>query len=424
MDPSVLDLIAVVGDQTWRTPGWPVGVAVVNAIVGVAVGLGLLVHGRYGGLGQRELGLVTAILTPLIAGLACGLPFVLLPAALMETAEFAIEAFWVPFAIELAGSGTAIIAVLGGLAAWVHAPKGTANGLVPPGPVLPLLVGPIVLALGVAGPAHILALNLHGPLPTLDLDVGPRLHLGTDTTVPVKLDERTAHGWFAPPVRIAPTTPGTLGIEVRAERVGLKGLRLLTREVGEDQGSPLLPLAKGNSWDLEETVHHEAQYLWFVDGDHTSVGSRVHIAVEPGALGPLRTWTVIRTDDTEPAGRWTVYGWNGEVLDLATDQPFVRAGEPTDDHLTECGLEVLAGWQCACGTPPAPPDGLLGDDKPTAWASPWEIAGPARCTRRDQPGAVRAGVGAFLAMITVGLVVDMGDASRTLILTRSSKEPG
>lgn len=418
MDTSVLDLIAVVGDQTWRTPGWPVGIAVANAGVGVAVGVGLFVHGRFGGLGQREIGIVTAILTPLVAGLACALPFALLPATLLEEEKFAIEAFWVPFAIELAGSGIAILAVLGGLGAWIHAPKGSV-----PLPVLPLLLGPVVLALGVAGPAHILALNMQGPLPTLDLDLGPRLHTGTDTTVPVKLDEHAAHGWFAPPVRIAPTVPGTLGIELRAERVGLKGLRVVTREVGEDRGSPLLPLAAGNTWDLEETVHHQAQYLWFVDGDHINAGSHIHIAVEAGSAGPLRTWSVSRTDDAEPAGRWTVYNWNGEVLDLATDQPFVRAGEPTEDQLTECGLDLFAGWQCACGKPPVPPDKLLGKAAAKGWTNPWDLAGPARCTYVDQPGAVRAGVGAFLAMITVGLVIDMGDAEHTLVLTRSGKEP-
>ena len=40
---------------------------------------------------------------------------------------------------------------------------------------------PVIAALGVAGPAHVFALNAQGPLPTLDLAIGPRVHVGVDT---------------------------------------------------------------------------------------------------------------------------------------------------------------------------------------------------------------------------------------------------
>ena len=136
------------------------------------------------------------------------------------------------------------------------------------------------------------------------------------------------------------------------------------------------------------------------------------------ASGPLRTWIVTRSDDGTAPTTYIVYAWNGELLDSANDQPFVGVGEPTEDHLTTCALELFDGWRCECGRPPPPPAGTKGAK---GWKEPWEVAGPARCDRTEQPGALRTGIGAFMAMITVGLVIDMGDASHTIVLVHSTR---
>ena len=412
MDTGVLDLVAVVGDETWCTPGWPVAVAGMNAVAGVALGVGLAVHSRWGGLGHRLGAALCAALTFMGVGVIGAVPLLFLPVTLLPGATFAIEAFRAPLVAEFIASLVAMFAVGAGLTAWLYAPRGT-PGL----PVVPLLAAPVVAALGLAGPAHVVAMNAVGPLPTMDLDLGPRLHLGADATVAVRLDDAAADGWFAPPVHVKATATGPMLIELSAERVGLRGVREVTREVGMDRGSPLFPLAAGNAWDLQETVHHDAQYLWFINGDSASQGVHTHLWVTEGAAGPLHTWQVWRSDDGGPATTWTVYAWNGQILDAADDQPFLTTGQGTEDHLTECAVRAFEGWQCACGRPPDPPK------SEHAWRSPWALEGPARCSRTEEPGAVRSVFGALMVALTAGLVIDMGDASHTMILTRSGVAP-
>ncbi len=414
MDLQGLDLVAIVGDETWRTPGWPVALAVGNAAFAVALAVGLVVHSRFGGLGQRGAAWIVGALTLLLTGLGCAVPFALLPATLLSEQKYAVEVYWAPFAVELGASAVAMLAIGAGVSAWLYAPKTSV-----PLPVVPLLLAPVVIALALAGPGHIVALNAAGPLPTMDIALGPRVHVGSDTTIPVTLDDEAASGWLAPPVHVAPTTRGTFAVELKADRVGLSGLRVVTREAGEDRGSPLFPLADGNTWDLAETVMHEAHYLWFLNGNHENPGSTIHIVATAGPDRPLRTWLVSRADDGDPATTWTIYQWNGDLIDQATGQPFLQVGTDAADHLTGCSLEVLDGWTCACGRPPLPPAGT-----PKGWKNPWEIEGPARCDKTDSPGAVRTGLGALMALMSVGLIIDMGDATHTVVLTRSGRGGG
>ncbi len=415
-----MDLTAIVGDQTWQTPGWPLLLSVGNAGLSLVLSALLVLMSRQGGLGQRAGGITLAVLTPLLAALACAVPFALVPATLLTENKFALEVFLAPLCGEVAASAVALCALGLGFAAWLHAPHPldeTPN----PIPILPLLLFPVLGAIGLGGPAHLLALNAQGPLPELDVQLGPRVHVGTDTILPVLLNDEALHGWYAPPVHVAPKATGPFALELRAERVGLKGTRVVTREAGEDKGSPFLPLAERNSWDLQESVSHKAQYMWFLSSDNTTVSGSIHISVTAGATGPLRTWLVTRRDDGEAPTTWTVYNWNGAVIDAATDTPFLNVAPesaPGEDGLRPCTLKVLDAWSCECGKPPPPPRDLA-----KGWTDPWLLQGPARCARDEQPGALRTGFGALLAMVTAGLVIDMGDAHHTVVLVRSGVEP-
>ncbi len=403
-------LTAIVGDHTWQTPAWPLLVTLGNAAASVVMAGLLAFLARRGGFGSSNLGIGALLLTPLFAGLACALPFALLPSALLTDSKLPLEVFAGPLFSELGGSAVALCALGFGLAGWLYAER--KPGV--PVPVIPLVLFPVFGAIGLAGPAHVLALDAQGTLPRLDIDLGPRVHVGVDLSVPVLLDDQASRGWFAPPVHVAPREPGTVAVTLRAERVGLVGTRVVTREAGEDSGSALLPLAEGNTWDLQETVARRAQYLWFVDGDHTQDGRRIQLRVTAGPPGPLRTWVVSRRDDDDPPTTTHVYNWNGAILDAATDVPFLDTTAAPGQRLQPCRLAALSEWTCVCGTPPPPPAGLA-----AGWKDPWAFPGPASCEWQETPGAVRTGLGALVAMLTVGLVIDMGDARHTAVLARS-----
>lgn len=415
-----MELTAIVGDQTWQTPAWPLLLSVANAAVSLVLAGLLAALARRGGFGQRNVGTSLAILTPLLVALLCALPFALMPATLLSANKFALELFFVPLCGEVIASGVALCALGLGFAAWLSADRPADPGSNPI-PYVPLLLLPVMGALGLGGPAHLLALNAQGALPLLDLDLGPHVHTGLELTAPVLLNDETLHGWYAPPVHVAPTRPGTFAIELRAQRVGLTGTRVVMREAGEDRGSPLFPLADKNTWDLEESVSRHAHYMWFMNGDSTTASTRIHISVEALAQTPLRTWGVSRQDDAGAPTHWIVYNWNGDVLDAATDEPFLTLGpadSPTEDGLRSCTLAVFPGWSCECGTPPPPPRELA-----KGWENPWTLAGPARCAWNEEPGALRTGFGALLAVVTVGLIIDMGETHHTVLLVQSGKAP-
>ncbi len=426
---DALALTAVVGDQTWQTPGWPVAMAGGNALVAILLAVLLGFHARGGGLGRREAGVLVAAFTPFFAVLVCVLPFALVPGALFSSEKFPLEAFLVPLTAELIASGVAMCAAGIGVGVWCYAARGEAGApearkqagapeaqRKPSLPVVQLLLFPVVMAVALAGPAHVVVLDAAGPLPPLDLELGPRIHVGITTQARVLVNGGAVQGWYARPVLIQPQAAGEFAVELRAERAGLVGVRVVTREAGEDRGDPLLPLAQGNTWELQDHVSRKAQYMWFVDGDTTNPGRAVRLSVDANAETPLRTWRVILAEGSDEPQVWTVYNWNGAVLDTTNDQPFVRGGEPAGDGLTSCALTPFEGWECACGEPPPPPANLA-----KGWEKPWDLPGPARCYKQDHPGPVRAGFGALLALVTVGLVIDMGDQTHTLVLVRSGK---
>lgn len=403
-------LTAIVGDHTWQTPAWPLLVTLANAAACVVMAGLLAFLSRRGGFGSTNLAIGVLLLTPLFAGLACALPFALLPAALLADSKLPLEVFAGPLFSELGGSAVALCALGFGFAGWLYADR--RPGV--PVPVIPLVLFPVFGAVGLAGPAHVLALDAQGALPQLHIDLGPRVHVGVDLSVPVLLDARASRGWFAPPVHVAPRERGTVAITLRAERVGLVGTRVVTREAGEDRGSPLLPLAEGNTWELQETVARHAQYLWFVDGDQAFGGRRIQLRVTAGPPGPLHTWVFSRRDDDDPPTTTRIYNWNGATLDADDNTPFLGVTDAPGQRLQPCSLAALSEWTCVCGTPPAPPPDLA-----KRWQDPWALPGPASCEWQETPGAVRTGIGALVAMLTIGLVIDMGDADHTAVLVRS-----
>ena len=52
-----MDLTAIVGDQTWQTPGWPLLLSVGNAGLSLVLSALLVLMSRQGGLGQRAGGI-------------------------------------------------------------------------------------------------------------------------------------------------------------------------------------------------------------------------------------------------------------------------------------------------------------------------------------------------------------------------------
>ncbi|MFN7144773.1 MAG: hypothetical protein ACK4YP_13435, partial [Myxococcota bacterium] len=250
----ILDQVAVLGDTTWTTAGWPAAVGV----GGVVVALGLVVAsiaapGSGGGRPWLAAGLAVAV--GFVGLCVSGTPALVPGGApgLWTTTD----AFGALLVADALGAGAVV--VLLGLAAAVWLAR--ASGGDPPWVRVGLAVPALSAALFALG--HAVWLRGVGSLPEIEVDLPPRVHVGRAVEPRVGLlGGDDVSGWSVGPVRVEAPAPGPVTVAVHARHFGLSGARVVTTEAGEDRFDPAVALAVGDEWRFVETTSWRSQYLW------------------------------------------------------------------------------------------------------------------------------------------------------------------
>lgn len=402
------DLVVVAGDTTWTTPAWPVIVPGVGAILGLAaVFAAALVPGRGGGkpLVAAGIGLATLFFTPLLAGTPA---LVWGPRGGEEAGPRAADLFGELVISDLLLAGVALLFVGAALAVWVARPRGKGAPWLAIG-----LAGPAVLAAGL-GLGHAAWMRSVGALPGLGGALPPRIHVGREVSAEAALLGVDPAGWTLAPVTVRPTAPGPVAATIRATRPGISGERPLAATAGEDRFAPEVAIAVGDTWIYEETTTWRSHYLWFVSAPGRAVGPRTIVRVTGVRETPALRYHTVEVRSGEGTTTHEVYAWDGAALidapDPGTEPTPLLAytpGEPADaDGLVPCSSGVLPGG-CSCVR--------------TAPGGAVALPGPARCAWTTG-GAMSSGVSLFLAVVTVGLVLEDPNRSRQLELVASGRD--
>jgi hypothetical protein len=253
-----------------------------------------------------------------------------------------------------------------------------------------------------------------GILPTLAAELPRRMHVGHRLVLPVGVQGiLDAGAWATPDVTIAPTAAGPAPVPIEASRPGFVIRRDLSLEAGDDRAEPFIALARGNHWAFEPTTRWHSQYLWFVSAPGNEVGPRVTMTVKgEHDVGPLRTFD-IETVEEEQRTTYTVYRWNGAAVydDAEGEQHTFLArgeGEPDADGNVPCEVGGFEAAGCTCFV--KPPGG------------PLALPGVARCAWTTG-NAVSQGVSIFLAIVTVGLVIEDPDRQHYIEAVGSGTSP-
>lgn len=395
----ILDQVATLGDTTWTTPGWPAAVGG----VGVLGALGLVVASLVapGSGGGRPWIAVGVGVAGIFAGL-CALFAPVLVALAQPRGWTTGDAFGALLVAE-ALCGAAAVVLLGLAAAvWLaRAPGGD-----PPWIRLGLAVPALSAALFTLG--HAVWLLGVGPLPELVADLPARVHVGRALDLEVSLLGANVLGWEAPPVRIMAAAPGPVTVPLTTRRFGVSGTRVVTTEAGEDRFDPAVALAVGHAWTFVETTSWRSQYLWVLPSREQVTGERTTVRVTGTREVPgLRVYDVA-VEGEGSASTLAVYAWNGAVMVLPAEgepYPFLALQEgAAEDGTVPCSYAPFPSAGCACYR--------------TAPGGPVSLPGPVRCSWTSG-SAISTGVSAFLAVVTLGLVLEDPDRSHVVDLVSS-----
>ncbi len=413
-------------DHLYSTWAWPAWLAAVGVLVCIAASILAAVQAERGKVWVLPLALLPLAALALL-GLGLAPPFI---GAELGQAEALMDAGprpWRVFrqllladlgiwaaALGATGLGAMLRCILGGT------PR--VESLAPPAAVAAL-----GLLLAAVGPVHAAVLLAAGPLPTLHATEGARVHVGRS------LDLEPSVGGIAEPGRcevrpvlFAPEEPGEAWLRLQA-RCGMAGVeRQIVAYGGEDRGPALFPLAVGHSWTWRHLRDAHNHMLWFFPEHHHYEGPDLHLRVELESQGEaLHSWTLREWTDGGEEQLHELYRWDGHLLWMIDgrpgNEPFFALDEPLEGepqvHPAEgdtpawraCSLGIFPRMDCRC---------LL---EPQGDAS---LGGPTLCTR--PPGAgddLRALGSAFLAVITVGLVIVDPDQDPRWVLVRSGTTP-
>lgn len=400
---------ATLGDVTFAVAGAPttVGLAPLGLALLVLVATGLV--GR--GLGKPALGLWILVGAAMASGLAVALPFALWAAQGGSAAETLGSALFHGALLREVAAAVGAVGVVGVSAAiWAAAPPGEGA------PAARAAFASLALAgagLGIAHACWVLAL---GPFPVPEAEVPAFVHVGQRVEVPVTDPQGHDGGWTLAPVTLAPNAPGAATVPMRAERFGASVTRAAAYEAGEDRLDPLWPLAVGRQWRFVQSTSWHSHYLWFVSAPAEVEGPQLTLTVASERVERgLHTLVVTLEEDGATEGqeppRWEVFGWNGETVWIDEDGAPARflghEGEaPAEDGSVSCSVQPLAEWSCRC--------------LPTAPGGPLSLPGPARC-EVDRGGVGSALLSGFVAIVTVGLVLEDPNRHHTLELISSGE---
>lgn len=392
-----LDQVATLGDTTWTTPGWPAAVGVVAVLVALGLVVASMVTPASGG-GRPWVAVGVGV-----AGIFAGLGAVCAPAfvALAQPGGWTTGDAFGALLVADTLCGAAVVVLLGlATAVWL----GRARAGDPPWIRLGLAVPALSGALFTLG--HAVWLLGVGPLPDLTVDLPPRVHVGRAVDLEVGLAD--ARGWDAPPVRVLAGSPGPVTVPLTARRFGVSGTRVVTTEAGEDRFDPAVALAVGHTWTFVETTSWRSQYLWVLPSREQVTGARTTVRVTGAREVPgLRVYDVA-VEGEGSASTLAVYAWNGAAMVLPAEgepTPFLALqGSVAEDGTVSCSYAPFPAAGCACYR--------------SAPGGPVSLPGPVRCSWTSG-SAISTGVSAFLAVVTLGLVLEDPDRSHVVDLVSS-----
>ncbi|MFH1468027.1 MAG: hypothetical protein ABIO70_26815 [Pseudomonadota bacterium] len=412
--------------HVYHTPAWPAGVAGFGLLLCVAAA-GLLFLDR---AKRPKIAWPALLVAPLAALLllVLGLIPVLTGSAIgdgLYAADFLVgprpwRAFGPLLGAEV-GAWCAAVGVLL-LAAWARTLLSLRWHL----SALPIPAAPAALGLLLAavGPAHATWFTARGPLPMLEADLPPWLHVGHEVVVTPTVTGCSHPGDCQAEVStLRPEQAGTLQVPLRARCPLLLAETQAEILVGEDRGDPGFPLAVGNRWSWQHVREWRNQVLWFFPDRGREEGPLLHLeVVGQDASGPLTTWRLREQIEGQEPTEHEIYRWDGSLRWLSdegapTDAIFFatrdasegEAHDPEGHTLVGCDFSLFSESACRC--------------LPQAEGAA-HLPGPSVCSRAPSAGDDLRTLGSvFLAIITAGLVVvDPDDDPRWVLLSSSRAE--
>lgn len=372
---------------TFSVVAWPAPGATAALLVAIA----LIVASVFsGGLGRPRLGVLLGLggaTLAVLAGVAPG--WIPLEGPPLEDQWTAAHLWHAEIRRETATSAYTLAALSLAVAVWAGArPRGG----------WPWVRGSLAvasLAGALLGLGHATWVRTLGPLPVLAADLPARMHVGRRLDVEVRAEGVDPTRWGRAPVSLAPTTPGTQSVTLSAWQPGVTVRREAEVEAGADRLEPRWPLAAGSRWTFAQSTTWHNHYLWFVDAPGGAEGPRLTLAVTGERVeAGLRVLDVERREGDEVT-KWAAFGWNGRTVfvnEAGELEELFRVEEgPVVDGEAPCTIAPLAAWSCACV-----------DRAP---GGPLSLPGPVRCSRTEG-GVVSGLASAFVALVTVGLVLE------------------
>lgn len=413
--------VTLADGATWSTPAWPLLVPA----IGVCAAFGLLIAAavapRSGG-GRPWAAANVAVATIFAAAVAAGAP-TLVQGARADAAfgQPTAEIFGRLLLVESTLVGLVVVLLGAAVAVWAARPPAGEWPWIRLGLAVPVFTSALV------GGIHAVWLRGLGDVPGIVADLPPRVHVGRTVEAAVRVvGAANPTAWSTRPISVVTGEVGPVEVAAEVWRFGLAGRRTQATLAGADSFAPAVAISVGDTWVFEETTSWRNQYLWVVPAPGRAVGPRVTVRVAGKRELPALTVYDVEVVSAESVAAHAVYAWNGAALLYVP--PAAEGAAPLDeepapflalepgaargeDGTVPCTTAVFPGG-CSCFT--TPPGG------------PLALAGPARC-EWTQGSGFSAGVSAFLAVVTLGLVIE--DPNRTkwveiVASSRDGQEPG
>lgn len=389
----------VAGDTTYVTAGWPLWIALAAPVLGlVAVLVSILFWGR--GLGRPVLGVNLAFFSVFAGMVTAGLPWLVVGASTLTDEPHPLRLFRELLLYEAwaAGAGVAILGFAAAL--WVGTPRGD-GAFVLPWERIGLGAGVVVTA-GV-GLLHVVWIGSVGPIPALEPELPAKIHARRVLDVTLDLP-----GWDVPDVHVVAGAAGPYPFTLTASRRGVSATRTFTVEAGQDRLAEGIRLQVGDEYIYEETTTWHDQMLWFVSAPGRVEGPRTRVRVKGERVEKARRLLDVEVTHAGETTNYVVFPWEGKALLEDGETVFWSIADLREEDGTYACTFAPFSESCRCVTR-APGDPIF-------------LSGPARCSW-SSGNAVSTGVSIFLAIVTVGLVLQDPDRTHYVELVASGNGP-